>query len=161
MTKVRSVGKYIFLIIASVISVFPLVWMAISATNTSVEVVAGKMTPGTYLVQNFKNLLGSARAALLPIPGVMVQCNEPPASCSKIEHPGLNVFEAQLKIVEQEMQANYKNALKGIAKKPRVLLFMRKEGSGAVKYMPRIAKKTKEASLALSGQISRSSFICR
>ena len=57
MTKARSAGKYIFLIIASVISVFPLVWMAISATNTSVEVVAGKMTPGTYLVQNFQNLL--------------------------------------------------------------------------------------------------------
>ncbi len=63
MTKVRSVGKYIFLIIASVISVFPLVWMAISATNTSVEVVAGKMTPGTYLVQNFKNLLANQDVA--------------------------------------------------------------------------------------------------
>ncbi len=59
MTKARSIGKYIFLIIASAISVFPLIWMAISATNTSAEVVAGRMVPGTYLVQNFKNLLAN------------------------------------------------------------------------------------------------------
>jgi lactose/L-arabinose transport system permease protein len=58
-TKARSIGKYIFLIIASAISVFPLIWMAISATNTSAEVVAGRMVPGTYLVQNFRNLLAN------------------------------------------------------------------------------------------------------
>ena len=37
--------------------------MAISATNTSVDVVAGRMIPGTYLVQNFKNLLASQDVA--------------------------------------------------------------------------------------------------
>ncbi len=59
MTKVRSAGRYIFLIITSVISIFPLVWMAISATNTSVDIVSGKMIPGTYLVQNIKNLFAN------------------------------------------------------------------------------------------------------
>ncbi len=63
MIKVRSACRYLFLIIASLISVFPLIWMAISATNTSVDVVAGRMIPGTYLVQNFKNLLASQDVA--------------------------------------------------------------------------------------------------
>ncbi|MDO5573657.1 MAG: carbohydrate ABC transporter permease [bacterium] len=63
MIKIRSACRYLFLIIASLISVFPLIWMAISATNTSVDVVAGRMIPGTYLVQNFKNLLASQDVA--------------------------------------------------------------------------------------------------
>lgn len=63
MTKLRTIGKYIFLIIASFISVFPLVWMAISATNTSVDVVAGRLIPGTHLVQNFQNLMANQDVA--------------------------------------------------------------------------------------------------
>lgn len=59
MIKVRSACRYVFLSIASLISIFPLIWMAISATNTSVDIVSGRMMPGTYLVQNFKNLLAS------------------------------------------------------------------------------------------------------
>ncbi len=59
MIKVRSACRYVFLSIASLISIFPLIWMAISATNTSVDIVSGRMMPSTYLVQNFKNLLAS------------------------------------------------------------------------------------------------------
>ena len=50
---------YIFLTIVSIISVFPLYWMACSATNQSVEVIRGRLVPGTYLVENFKNLIAS------------------------------------------------------------------------------------------------------
>lgn len=49
--------KYIFLIIISIISVFPLYWMIVSGTNKSVDIIAGKMIPGTYLLENLRSLL--------------------------------------------------------------------------------------------------------
>ncbi len=48
---------YIFITIAALISVFPLIWMIIAATNRSVDVIAGKLTFGTKLLENFQNLL--------------------------------------------------------------------------------------------------------
>lgn len=49
--------KYIFLIIVSIISVFPLYWMIVSGTNKSVDIIAGRMIPGTYLLENLRALL--------------------------------------------------------------------------------------------------------
>lgn len=106
-----------------------------------------------------KNVIGAARAALITVPGVMVQCSQPPASCVKADHFGINIFEDKLKVVEDSIQSNYKHALKGIEKKSATALLMRREG--AVKYFPRIAAKTEAASLALSAKISRSSYICQ
>lgn len=59
MNKGRKFGMYLFLCIMSFISVFPLYWMVSAATNKSVDVIRGRMIPGTYLIQNFKNLLAS------------------------------------------------------------------------------------------------------
>lgn len=59
MTKVRKAFMYIFLIIMSFISVFPLFWMVMAATNKSVDVTRGRLLPGTYLLENLKNLLAS------------------------------------------------------------------------------------------------------
>ena len=59
MTKLKRFLKYAFLIIVSLISVFPLLRMAVAATNQSVDVIRGKMLPGTYLIQNLKNLLAA------------------------------------------------------------------------------------------------------
>ena len=56
MRKFKRFLKYLFLIIASLISIFPLLWMCISATNTSVDVTRGVLTPGTALIDNFKHL---------------------------------------------------------------------------------------------------------
>lgn len=56
MTKVKQVGMYVFLTIASLISIFPFVWMIIGATNTSVDVTKGKLTPGMHLIENIKRL---------------------------------------------------------------------------------------------------------
>lgn len=55
--KLGTVVKYAFLVIASILSVFPLVWMVIAATNRSVDVIAGKLTLGVNLVENYKNLV--------------------------------------------------------------------------------------------------------
>lgn len=55
---------YGFLIIVSFISVFPLYWMISAATNKSVEVSRGRLIPGTYLMENFKNLLANQNVGL-------------------------------------------------------------------------------------------------
>lgn len=52
----RLIPSYIFLIIWSFISVFPLYWMISAATNTTNDVAIGKITFGTYAAQNFQRL---------------------------------------------------------------------------------------------------------
>lgn len=52
----RLIPTYIFLIIVSFISVFPLYWMIAAATNRSVDIARGKITFGVYAVENFQKL---------------------------------------------------------------------------------------------------------
>lgn len=58
MTKIKKVISYIILILASFLSAFPLYYMLCGATNTSIDVVRGRLIPGGYLVENFKTLVG-------------------------------------------------------------------------------------------------------
>lgn len=51
--------KYVFLIIVSIVSVFPIYWMMVSATNRSVDIIAGRLFPGNYLMENLNTLLSS------------------------------------------------------------------------------------------------------
>lgn len=53
----RLIPAYIFLIIVSFISVFPLLWMISASTNTSLEVARGKIMFGTYALENFRKLI--------------------------------------------------------------------------------------------------------
>lgn len=55
----RLIPTYIFLVIWSLFSVFPLYYMVAAATNKSVDVAQGKLTIGSYAAQNFANLLKS------------------------------------------------------------------------------------------------------
>ena len=48
--------KYLFLIVAAFISVFPFFWMIVCATNTAVDVNRGKMWFGDQLFTNLTNL---------------------------------------------------------------------------------------------------------
>jgi len=57
-TKTKKVISYIILILASFLSAFPLYYMLCGATNTSIDVVRGRLVPGGYLVENFKTLVG-------------------------------------------------------------------------------------------------------
>lgn len=57
--KIGSVLKYLFLILVSVLSVFPLFWMVMAATNKSVDVTSGRIMPGAYFVRNLISLLNS------------------------------------------------------------------------------------------------------
>lgn len=57
--KVLRVLQYIFLTIASIVSVFPILWMVIASTNQSVDVTKGTLIPGSYFFENLKTLLAS------------------------------------------------------------------------------------------------------
>ena len=53
MTKVKTTISYIILIVASFLSAFPLYYMICGATNSSIDIVRGKLLPGTYLMENY------------------------------------------------------------------------------------------------------------
>lgn len=59
MIKFKRSFQYIVLTIVSFFSVFPLFWMLISATNTSLDVTRGAMIPGKALIENFQKLIGA------------------------------------------------------------------------------------------------------
>lgn len=64
MTKGKKILAHAVLILASFLSVFPLYYMLCGATNTSIDVVRGKLIPGTYLVENFKSLIANQNLGL-------------------------------------------------------------------------------------------------
>lgn len=57
--KINMIVKYIFLSVTALISIFPFFWMIISATNKSVDVTRGKLSPGSEFIVNLDNLLKS------------------------------------------------------------------------------------------------------
>ncbi len=59
MGKLKRPLSYIFLTIATIISIFPFLWMIVSATNKSVDVTQGRLLPGGHLIENFKSLLNT------------------------------------------------------------------------------------------------------
>ena len=54
-----SIIIYVFLTIVAVLSIFPLFWMAVSATNDSATVLSGTLLPGPHLLDNYRNLLAN------------------------------------------------------------------------------------------------------
>lgn len=59
----RRLPGYLFLAAAALVSVFPLYFMVVSATNTSRDVLGSRMLPGSNLVANFTELVGSQDVA--------------------------------------------------------------------------------------------------
>ena len=57
--KGLAVLKYLFLTVVAALSVFPLFWMLVSATNDSQTVLSGTLMPGTHLLDNYRNLLAN------------------------------------------------------------------------------------------------------
>ena len=53
------VATYALLVIAAFVSVFPFLWMLIGATNYSADIIKGKVTPGTALLQNISVFFNS------------------------------------------------------------------------------------------------------
>ncbi|MEH7176855.1 carbohydrate ABC transporter permease [Neobacillus vireti] len=59
MHNIKRIFIYITLSILTIISIFPFIWMIVSATNKSVDVTNGRLLPGTHLLENFQNLLST------------------------------------------------------------------------------------------------------
>ncbi len=57
MSNLKRIFSYTVLIIASIVSIFPFLWMIVSSTNKSVEVTSGKLSPGSHFIENLHNLL--------------------------------------------------------------------------------------------------------
>lgn len=64
MVQRRLIPTYIFLIICSFISVFPLYWMIAAATNSSLNVARGSIAFGNQLAVNFANLSKAVQGTL-------------------------------------------------------------------------------------------------
>ena len=58
-STLRRLPGYVFLAIAAIVSVFPLYFMVVSATNTTADVLSSRLLPGTALLDNFNALVGS------------------------------------------------------------------------------------------------------
>ena len=59
MTKVKTTIAYTILILASFLSAFPLYYMICGATNSSIDIVRGKLFPGVYLMENYQSLIAN------------------------------------------------------------------------------------------------------
>ena len=64
MVQRRLIPTYIFLIICSFISVFPLYWMIAAATNTSLNVARGSIVFGNQLAVNYDHLVKAVQGTL-------------------------------------------------------------------------------------------------
>lgn len=59
MSKIKVVFMHIFISIVALFSIFPFLWMILSATNKSVDISKGKLTFGSSLVDNFNTLVNT------------------------------------------------------------------------------------------------------
>ncbi|NBD27556.1 carbohydrate ABC transporter permease [Paenibacillus glycinis] len=53
----KRIFTYVFLSVAAAISIFPFLWMIVSATNKSVDVTKGSLLPGSNLGANFSKIV--------------------------------------------------------------------------------------------------------
>lgn len=62
--KNKTIITYIFLIIMSIIFVFPFYFLIVSATNASIDVTKGSMLPGVELINNLKKIFSQTGMVL-------------------------------------------------------------------------------------------------
>lgn len=56
MSKKNKFFAYVFLGVSAILSIFPFIWMIIGATNSSNDIIKGKITFGSELINNIRNL---------------------------------------------------------------------------------------------------------
>jgi len=56
-SKIKYIFVYLFLIILSFGSIFPIFWMLVSSTNTSADILSGRLLPGTAILINLSKIL--------------------------------------------------------------------------------------------------------
>lgn len=60
-SNISKTIEYTFIVIVCLFSIFPFYWMLAGATNRSVDVITGKITPGTNLFANIKTMLSTVK----------------------------------------------------------------------------------------------------
>lgn len=58
-SKIKKIAIHVFLIISSVMFIFPLLWMVVSMTNSSQDIIAGRILPGTNFFVNMHTVITS------------------------------------------------------------------------------------------------------
>ena len=58
---ITEVLKYAFIITVCFFSIFPFYWMLCGATNTSADVITGRVIPGANLFANIKTMLSTVK----------------------------------------------------------------------------------------------------
>lgn len=56
--QIETIVLYLVLSVAAFLSLFPFLWMLVSATNTSIDILGGRVLPGNALATNIANFLG-------------------------------------------------------------------------------------------------------
>ena len=79
---IKKTAKYVFLCIASFLSIFPFLWMIISATNASVDITSGRMMLGNQLFTNIHTLFtttnivtGIKNSMIITVAGYEKRCH--------------------------------------------------------------------------------------
>lgn len=62
--KIKNLMSHIFLIICSILTLFPFVWLVIGATNTSSQITLGKISMGSNLFANFASAIEKANVLM-------------------------------------------------------------------------------------------------
>ena len=58
-SRLTETFKYVFIIVVCFFSAFPFYWMVAGATNSSSDVVTGRVLPGLHLIENIKTMLST------------------------------------------------------------------------------------------------------
>ncbi len=101
MSNLKNVFNYTVLTIASIVSVFPFLWMVVSATNKSVEVTKGRLLPGSHFMENFRNLLDSTNLvnALMNSAKIAIITTLLAMLVSSLAGYGFEIFKSKTKIL--------------------------------------------------------------
>lgn len=62
--KIKNLFSHAFLILCSIFTLFPFLWLIIGATNTSTEITLGKISIGTNFFVNFSSAVNKANVLL-------------------------------------------------------------------------------------------------
>ncbi|MCE7628089.1 carbohydrate ABC transporter permease, partial [Vibrio fluvialis] len=63
--KLQTLIMHVFLVIMSVLSLFPFFWMVVSSTNKTADINIGKLSFGDQLLVNFNNLTAQVDLPLI------------------------------------------------------------------------------------------------
>lgn len=62
--KIKNLASHAFLIVCSIFTLFPFLWLIIGATNSSSQITIGKMSIGTNFLINFSSAIKKANVLL-------------------------------------------------------------------------------------------------